>query len=109
MPTWRTSCFPRYRCTVNSPSSSWSCTTRKCAWTAYSPIYEPDFREKLVLPTEPADLVDSLSAEMDVLMENIIEGKPDGTSVLCAEPIDVDNPPTAEICCWNRSAFDCAF
>ena len=51
--------------------------------------YQPQFREKLVLPPEQTDLIDILTAEMDVLMDDIVEGKSGGTTVLCAGPAGV--------------------
>lgn len=48
--------------------------------------YQPDLKTKLVLPPEQTDLIDILTAEMDVLMDDIVAGKSGGTTVLCAGP-----------------------
>lgn len=59
--------------------------------------YQSELREKLVLPTEQTDLIDILTAEMDVLMDDIVEGKSGGTTVLCAGPPGVGKTLTAEV------------
>jgi hypothetical protein len=59
--------------------------------------YQPDLKEKLVLPSEQIDLIDILTAEMDVLMDDIVEGKSGGTTVLCAGPPGVGKTLTAEV------------
>jgi hypothetical protein len=59
--------------------------------------YRPDLKEKLILPQEQTDLIDILTAEMDVLMDDIVEGKSGGTTVLCAGPAGVGKTLTAEV------------
>lgn len=59
--------------------------------------YQPNLREKLVLPEEQTDLIDILTAEMDVLMDDIVAGKSGGTTVLCAGPPGVGKTLTAEV------------
>jgi hypothetical protein len=59
--------------------------------------YQPDLREKLVLPERHTDLIDILTAEMDLLMDDIVEGKSGGTTVLCAGPPGVGKTLTAEV------------
>jgi ATPase family associated with various cellular activities (AAA) len=59
--------------------------------------YRPDLKEKLVLPSEQTDLIDILTAEMDVLMDDVIAGKSGGTTVLCAGPPGVGKTLTAEV------------
>ena len=59
--------------------------------------YRPDLKEKLILPPEQTDLIDILTAEMDVLMDDIVEGKSGGTTVLCAGPAGVGKTLTAEV------------
>jgi len=59
--------------------------------------YEPGLKEKLVLPPEQTDLIDILTAEMDVLMDDIVAGKSGGTTVLCAGPPGVGKTLTAEV------------
>jgi hypothetical protein len=36
--------------------------------------YQPELKHKLVLPEEQTDLIDILTAEMDVLMDDIVAG-----------------------------------
>ncbi len=59
--------------------------------------YTPALRHKLVLPEEQTDLIDILTAEMDLLMDDIVEGKSGGTTVLCAGPPGVGKTLTAEV------------
>jgi hypothetical protein len=59
--------------------------------------YQPDLKQKLILPAEQTDLIDILTAEMDLLMEDIVEGKSGGTTVLCAGPPGVGKTLTAEV------------
>jgi hypothetical protein len=59
--------------------------------------YQLQLREKLVLPPEQTDLIDILTAEMDVLMDDIVEGKSGGTTVLCAGPAGVGKTLTDEV------------
>ncbi|WP_333874649.1 ATP-binding protein [Methylobacter sp.] len=59
--------------------------------------YQPELKQKLVLREEQIDLIDILTAEMDVLMDDIIEGKSGGTTVLCAGPAGVGKTLTAEV------------
>ena len=59
--------------------------------------YQPDLKQKLILPEEQTDLIDILTAEMDVLMDDIVAGKSGGTTVLCAGPPGVGKTLTAEV------------
>ncbi len=59
--------------------------------------YQPELKDKLVLPESQIDLIDILTAEMDVLMDDIVEGKSGGTTVLCAGPPGVGKTLTAEV------------
>lgn len=59
--------------------------------------YCPDIKSKLILPPEQTDLIDILTAEMDVLMDDIVAGKSGGTTVLCAGPAGVGKTLTAEV------------
>ncbi|MGY6217711.1 AAA family ATPase [Methylolobus aquaticus] len=59
--------------------------------------YQPELKHKLVLPEEQTELIDILTAEMDVLAEDIIAGKSGGTTVLCAGPAGVGKTLTAEV------------
>jgi hypothetical protein len=60
-------------------------------------LYQPELKQKLILPPEQTDLIDILTAEMDVLMDDIVAGKSGGTTVLCAGPAGVGKTLTAEV------------
>lgn len=60
-------------------------------------VYQPQLKRKLVLPPEQTDLIDILTAEMDVLQDDVIAGKGGGTTVLCAGPPGVGKTLTAEV------------
>ncbi|MEN9891045.1 MAG: hypothetical protein RLY78_1340 [Pseudomonadota bacterium] len=60
-------------------------------------VYAPELKGKLVLPREQTDLIDILTAEMDVLMDDVVAGKGGGTTVLCAGPPGVGKTLTAEV------------
>lgn len=59
--------------------------------------YQPELKGKLVLPPEQTDLIDILTAEMDMLLEDVVAGKSGGTTVLCAGPPGVGKTLTAEV------------
>jgi hypothetical protein len=59
--------------------------------------YQPTLKQKLILPPEQTDLIDILTAEMDVLIDDIVAGKSGGTTVLCAGPAGVGKTLTAEV------------
>jgi hypothetical protein len=59
--------------------------------------YQPELKQKLILREEQTDLIDILTAEMDVLMDDIVYGKSGGTTVLCAGPAGVGKTLTAEV------------
>ena len=59
--------------------------------------YQPQLKDKLVLPPEHTDLIDILTAEMDMLLDDIVAGKSGGTTVLCAGPAGVGKTLTAEV------------
>lgn len=60
-------------------------------------VYQPGLKHKLVLPSEQTELIDILTAEMDVLQEDVVAGKGGGTTVLCAGPPGVGKTLTAEV------------
>ncbi len=60
-------------------------------------VYQPDLKRKLILPEVQTDLIDILTAEMDVLMDDVVAGKSGGTTVLCAGPPGVGKTLTAEV------------
>lgn len=60
-------------------------------------IYRPELRDKLILSEEHAELIDTLTADMDVLMEDVISGKSGGTAILCQGVAGTGKTLTAEI------------
>jgi hypothetical protein len=59
--------------------------------------YKPELRDKLVLPDHHRDLIDILTADMTVLMEDIVEGKSGGTTILCKGAPGLGKTLTAEV------------
>lgn len=59
--------------------------------------YKPELREKLILPQEHRDLIDILTGDMHVLMEDIVEGKSGGTTILCRGAPGLGKTLTAEV------------
>ncbi|HWU85449.1 MAG TPA: AAA family ATPase [Rhodocyclaceae bacterium] len=59
--------------------------------------YNPALRDKLVLPQDHRDLIDILTADMGVLMEDIVEGKSGGTTILCKGAPGLGKTLTAEV------------
>jgi hypothetical protein len=59
--------------------------------------YNPALREKLILPQDHRDLIDILTADMGVLMEDIVEGKSGGTTILCKGAPGLGKTLTAEV------------
>ncbi|WP_432697995.1 ATP-binding protein [Marinobacterium sp. YM272] len=59
--------------------------------------YQPELKDKLVLPQAHTDLIDILTAEMEMLLDDIIDGKSGGTTVLCSGPAGVGKTLTAEV------------
>ncbi|MEA5097598.1 MAG: ATP-binding protein [Burkholderiaceae bacterium] len=59
--------------------------------------YKPDLRNKLILPPAHRTLVDILTSNMDVLMDDIVEGKSGGTTILCMGASGLGKTLTAEV------------
>jgi hypothetical protein len=59
--------------------------------------YKPGLREKLILPQEHRDLIDILTSDINVLMEDIVEGKSGGTTILCMGAPGLGKTLTAEV------------
>jgi hypothetical protein len=60
-------------------------------------VYRPEIRKNLILPMEHEDLIDALTADMDVLMEDIVSGKGGGTTIICQGPSGTGKTLTAEV------------
>lgn len=59
--------------------------------------YKPELRTKLVLPPEHRILIDILTSHNDILMDDIIEGKSGGTTILCMGAAGLGKTLTAEV------------
>lgn len=59
--------------------------------------YKPELREKLVLPDSHRDLIDILTSDMEVLQDDIVEGKSGGTIILCQGAPGLGKTLTAEV------------
>ncbi len=59
--------------------------------------YKPELRTKLVLPPEHRTLIDILTSHSDILMDDIIEGKSGGTTILCMGAAGLGKTLTAEV------------
>ncbi len=60
-------------------------------------VYHPEIQNKLILPSEHRRLIDILTSHMDVLMDDIIEGKSGGTTILCMGAPGLGKTLTAEV------------
>lgn len=60
-------------------------------------VYDPSLKDKLILPQDHRDLVDILTQDMDVLMDDIVAGKSGGTTVLCKGGPGLGKTLTAEV------------
>jgi AAA+ superfamily predicted ATPase len=59
--------------------------------------YDSSLKEKLVLPPHHRDLIDILTQDMDVLMDDIVAGKSGGTTILCKGAPGLGKTLTAEV------------
>jgi len=59
--------------------------------------YRPGLRDKLVLPQAHRDLIDILTADRNFLMQDIVEGKSGGTTILCKGAPGLGKTLTAEV------------
>jgi len=59
--------------------------------------YNPALRDKLILPQQHRDLIDILTADMDVLLEDFVKGKSGGTTILCKGAPGLGKTLTAEV------------
>lgn len=59
--------------------------------------YDSTVGDKLVLPDEQRDLIDILVEDMDVIVDDIVEGKSGGTTILCLGEPGVGKTLTAEV------------
>ncbi|MDB5935385.1 MAG: ATPase family associated with various cellular [Massilia sp.] len=59
--------------------------------------YQPDLRDKLVLPAHHRDLIDILTSNMNVFVQDFVPGKSGGTTILCQGAPGLGKTLTAEI------------
>lgn len=59
--------------------------------------YDASLRDKLILPPHHRDLIDILTQDMDVLMDDMVEGKSGGTTILCKGSPGLGKTLTAEV------------
>lgn len=59
--------------------------------------YRPQLRDKLVLPSHHRDLIDILTANRDVFVDDFVPGKSGGTTILCQGAPGLGKTLTAEI------------
>jgi hypothetical protein len=59
--------------------------------------YQPELRDKLVLPEHHRDLIDILTSNMRVFAEDFVPGKSGGTTILCQGAPGLGKTLTAEI------------
>jgi hypothetical protein len=59
--------------------------------------YKPELRDKLILPRDHRDLIDILTADMNVLMQDFVDGKSGGTTILCKGAPGLGKTLTAEV------------
>ncbi|MDQ7979371.1 ATP-binding protein [Paraburkholderia sp. SARCC-3016] len=59
--------------------------------------YQPELRDKLVLPGDHRDLIDILTSDLDVLVQDFVSGKSGGTTILCQGAPGLGKTLTAEI------------
>lgn len=59
--------------------------------------YKKDLHNKLILPETHRDLIEILATDMDVVMDDIIEGKSGGTTILCQGQPGLGKTLTSEV------------
>lgn len=59
--------------------------------------YTPSLREKLVLPAHHHDLIDILTSNMDVMVQDVVPGKSGGVAILCQGAPGLGKTLTAEV------------
>ena len=60
-------------------------------------IYNPELEKKLILSNEHKDLIDILVTDLNLLQEDLIEGKSGGTTILCKGAPGLGKTLSAEI------------
>jgi hypothetical protein len=60
-------------------------------------VYKPELRDMLVLPESQKELIDILTADIGVLMDDVVEGKSGGSTILCHGGPGLGKTLTAEV------------
>ena len=60
-------------------------------------VYQPQLRERLVLPQAQRDLIDILTADRNFLVQDVVPGKSGGTTILCRGAPGLGKTLTAEV------------
>lgn len=60
-------------------------------------VYDKTLRDKLVLPEQHRDLIEILTTDMEVFMDDVIAGKSGGTAILCMGEPGLGKTLTAEV------------
>ena len=59
--------------------------------------YDGSLKDKIILPDDHTDLIDILVSDLDVIVEDFVEGKSGGSIILCMGPPGLGKTLTAEI------------
>jgi hypothetical protein len=59
--------------------------------------YQPELRDKLILPAKHRDLIDILTSSMNILVQDFVPGKSGGTTILCKGAPGLGKTLTAEV------------
>jgi SpoVK/Ycf46/Vps4 family AAA+-type ATPase len=59
--------------------------------------YDKSLSKKLILPDDHQDLIDILVNDSDVILEDIVQGKTGGTTILCRGPAGLGKTLTAQV------------
>ncbi|HEV7856938.1 MAG TPA: ATP-binding protein [Herminiimonas sp.] len=59
--------------------------------------YQPELRDKLILPAHHRDLIDILTSNMNILVQDFVPGKSGGTTILCKGAPGLGKTLTAEV------------
>ncbi|MFX1720865.1 AAA family ATPase [Paraburkholderia sp. A1RO-5L] len=59
--------------------------------------YQPELRDKLVLPAHHHDLIDILTSNMNMFVQDVVPGKSGGTTILCQGAPGLGKTLTAEV------------
>jgi hypothetical protein len=84
-------------CYVNLFHLEWHCNIWVHVQHMTEYRYRPELRDKLVLPAHHHDLIDILTSNMGILVQDFVPGKSGGTTILCQGAPGLGKTLTAEI------------